>query len=465
MTISSFYVKEGGLAVDDAGREPFGSERSGPFEADANNFPSILAALNTSGVAPIGGDRFICAHDSDEIPYSTNTILAAPTGAGAPLEIISVDEQNQDVAKAGFKEGFSGATDLTYIGNWVGSGYSPGCGDELKFANVVANLILQNGTINFANEGDRITMDQNGASLTLINMILDYPLATTSTTGIRLNDNATFHMYKGAITSSITGTIPFLVSGLAAAAGFNALFKGVDLSIVIDSLLGDVGGVVGDDNFIMVVDGCTLNGSLTSFVEENFIYPGQEMLVTRSSAIPAAAEHQYFYRNYRGDVKDNTVTTRSASATFPNSNQKVSLEVTPDALCTRLSAFRFQIPEAFVALSNPGKNKLRFFVTCGVELTDADIWAEVYYPDFDNNNVYNAVSGALQLPNSYTIDPLGDGNVLETDASWTNPLAFEQIFEADTVVNKGSDSIPIVYINVATTAPLFIDLIYNSVAS
>lgn len=458
-----YYVDANGTAAGDAGRETV--KRTGVFEANANNYVSILAALGAT-TPPAAGDSFLCANDSAGTPYAANTTLSGPTGDTAPLEIISVDEQNQENALAGFKEGFSTASDLLWQGSWVGWGYSPDpIGDEIRFTASNSNLLIQNGTINLTSDGALLQLNNDGCTLRLIDYILNFAITTNSLTGISLGAGCTVEMFGGSITSTTTGSMQFLIGGLGTGGGFAATFKGVDLSIVTTALLGNVGAATGDDRISMIVEGCQLNGSLTNFVEEAFVSPNQEITVTHSSSSSTASEHQFFHRNYRGDVEDNIARTRVLSVAFPDSDQKISLLVSPDTLCTRLSPFVFEIPVAFVNLSGASTDTLQFFITSDTSLTDADIWAEVHYADGTNKNVYNAASGALQLSGSYTIDPLGTGTTLTTDASWTNPLTFQQTFKVTTSGDPGINSAPIVRIYVATTAILHIDPVFIAVAT
>lgn len=464
MAIAFYYIDSSGTATGDAGRET--TKRTGAFEANANNYVSVNDAILNATTSPVAGDCFLGASDSVSTPYTVSTNLVSPaTGAATPALIISVDVANQENPLAGFSEGTSGSNfDLNFNGIWSTWGFDTGTFDALGSSSANSNITMQNATMTFNGSGDRLLLGADGVSFHLIDMILDFVVTTSNTTGVQLNNCPTLRMDGGSVISSTTGSIDHFISAGGANGGFVAYIRGVDLSIVDQFLVGNVGASIADDNLFIFFDGCQLNAA-AGIMEERPIYQDQEVLAIHCSTTSGSAEHQFYYENYRGIVEDNTTVTRAASIAFPDSGQKISLKVTPDALCDRLTPFKFKIPEAFVALSNASTDTLQFFVTSGTQMTDALIWAEIHYPDGTNKNVYNAASGALKISGSYTIDPFGTGNVLTTDSSWTSGLTFEQTFKATSSGDVGSDSAPMIFIYVATTAVLHIDVVFDAVAS
>ncbi len=461
-----YYIDIDGTATDDAGRETV--KRTGVFEANLNNFPSVEAAFATTGVSPVAGDFFLGAHDSNGTPYSANATFSGPTN-GDPLFIVSVDSQNQENALAGFSEGFSAINlSLTILGNVTTWGSSFAVRNDISPGSN-AHFIVFNGLLSLDDAGDRVNMILDGACIELVDSILDFITpAGNSTTGIFMRANGNFSMTGGSVISSVTGTNANLCTGDAFNAGFTMSFDGVDLTSVITNLVANTGSSAATDNFKCVFKGCKLSATV-AFFEEPITNFGGSILVLNSSDNATAAEHQFFYKDYRGTVEDNTTNLRLASIAFPDSGQKISLKIDTDSECSRLSPFIFDIPRAFVALSAAASDTLQFFITSnGTALTDADIWAEVHYPDGTTKNLWVGASGALQLTGSYTIDPLGTGTTLPTDASWDSSLTNEQTFKVDTSGVQGADSVPIVriYVAVSTGAnSIFLDPVFDAVAS
>lgn len=457
-----YYIHKDGTATDDAGRETV--MRTGVFEANANNFPTVVAARATSGVSPVAGDFFLGSNTSQDNVYPITVTFTGPTGSagmGNPFRIVSVDNDNQENALVGFREGFSTTnTDMRPNGHWITWGYTIGpIGDDFFFLGANASWTMYNSTIQFDNASSNFQLGgSDGCVLSFIDTTLNW---IVSNTPFILENGIHLRMTGGAI----TGIVGNLINASSDDGGFNAHFKDVDMSILTGFLLAGTGGQVNDDGFILLIEGCKLPVSFSGFVSEEFFQPHQEMWVINSGPTGTEIDFQYFYRNYRGDVENETTIVRSVSPTFPGSGQRISLKCTPKSTASRLSPFIFEVPAAFVTLSSASTNKLEFFVTSDTQLTDADIWAEVHYSRQANKSEYNAISSAVQLTGSYTIDPFATGTVLTTDNSWTSGLTFQQKFEIDTSGNQGADSVPYVRMYIATTALLFLDSIFYPVAA
>ncbi len=466
--MSFFYVKSGGTASGDAGRETVARTGSYATMGASAYYPSVDDALSTPTTPPVAGD-IIFISDQTAHNYTATATLPGPSGTGNPLLVVSCDDTAVETPKAGASETTDVGFDIDFSGAWSTWGYTIEPGDDLAINAANTNLLMQNGSVLFEGASDKVFTNGDGITLQFVDMIIDFNTNGSQTGFDLVGGGSKCDLVGGKVIASVGTTIDRLITGsIADSGGGSFSAKGTDLSAVGGAagrfILAAAGGSATDDAIEVLIDGCKMNATITD-VEENFLYPNQNYTRTRSSDSSGAAEHQFYHKNYRGEVEDNTTTFRAASIAFPDSGSKISLKITPDSLCDRLSPFIFEIPVGFAALSNVASDTLQFFITSGTQLTDADIWAEVHYPDGTTKELYIGASSALQISPSYAIDPLGTGNVLPTDASWTSGLTFQQTLKVDTSGTPGADSAPIVRIYVATTAIVHIDPVFDAVAS
>src|SRR3990167_8882049 len=330
-----FYVKSGGTATDDAGRET--TMRTGAFEANANNFPNVQAVFATTGTAVAAGDFILCSDLSAHayaasVTYGTAGLLWA-------VYVVSVDDANQEQYKAGAIEDLDGAGtyDLNISGYVVIEGLIIRVGDDIQ-PNIDSGVLFRHCTI---------TMTNN-----------------LNTIGVGVAFDALFNN-----TSDGGGT---------------GIFENVDMTDVTKIITGNGAGL--DDNFYVVVKKCALNGSVT-FADETFIKDGQYLLVMESCS-GAGREYQFFQRTNGGDVQDNTTIYRDESEAFPSAT-KVRLKCTAVAATSIASPLYFDFPTQKIDLSSASTDTIRIYFASTTALTNINCWAEVYYPDGTNTHVSN----------------------------------------------------------------------------
>lgn len=465
MTTYYAYVKLGGTATGDIGRETV--MRTGAFEADANNYNSIAEAITAMTVFADGDIViFLGAHDSNGTPYSANTAILGATDQSSPWAIISVNEQEQDEYLPGFSEGSSaGNRDISWRGTWRTLGFSCHPTDNFELGQGNIHLTMCNGTVSFEGSGDQFFLIGQGSTAELTDCIIDFPVTNVST-GFFTRGGTYLYLNGCTIASSTTGSLPNLSIGGGTSGGTNVSVQRSDLTVVTEFLAADLGNDTETDPGWILVDSCILYADV-DFWEEPILSKGVYIRVTQSSSDSATAEYQYYYEDYRGVLEDNAATYRNESIAFPDSGNKISLLVTPSSLCSRLSPFVFEIPAYYIELSNTATDTLEFFLTCDSVLTDGDVWVEVSYPKAANKQESNFVSSCVQIAGSYTVDPLAAGTALTTDATstWTAGLTNKYSIKVDTSGAIGADCVPRVRFFCATVEELYIDCIFDAVAS
>src|SRR3990167_644579 len=374
-----FYVKSGGTATDDAGRET--TMRTGAFEANANNFPNVQAVFATTGTAVAAGDFILCSDLSAHayaasVTYGTAGLLWA-------VYVVSVDDANQEQYKAGAIEDLDGAGtyDLNISGYVVIEGLIIRVGDDIQ-PNIDSGVLFRHCTITMTNNlntiGVGVAFDAN---VSFENTTISW---TSGTTGpaITSRRGGITHMYGGTLDGG-SGTIDSLFNNTSDGGG-TGIFENVDMTDVTKIITGNGAGL--DDNFYVVVKKCALNGSVT-FADETFIKDGQYLLVMESCS-GAGREYQFFQRTNGGDVQDNTTIYRDESEAFPSAT-KVRLKCTAVAATSIASPLYFDFPTQKIDLSSASTDTIRIYFASTTALTNTNCWAEVYYPDGTNTHVSN----------------------------------------------------------------------------
>jgi len=435
-----YYVKSGGTATGDAGRET--TARTGAFESAANNYDSFEDVMSVPTTAMVGLDEIRCS-DLHNKEYGASTTINFPSVADA-VNIYSVDDANQDQFKAGANDGLH---DLII---WQGSAYCRGVGVSTDSSFTVSSsgsaVYMEDGVIVLETSSDFIRLGSDGCTLTCVNMIFDF-----QSTGQRLRaiGGSTAIIIGGEVSGP---SVTDVWAGDFSSGGAEVVMIGVDLSAATDFILGQVGSSpVSADAINFRITGCQVNASLTGFVEEVFSSPNHYFLATNCAATSAAAEFQFFQRTWAGDVEDqdDTGIHRDESTAFP-SGEKVSMKVTTVAACTPQRDLVFDLPARFAELSTASTDTIRIFfaVVNTTTLTDQDVWAELIYPDGTNKHIYNYLSNR-------NTDPFAAGTTHTDDSgssTWKDGVSDltghnEYRMDLDTSGDVGADSVPIIRIH------------------
>lgn len=459
-----FYVKSGGSAntgTATATTAP-GTKRTGAWSGDSlGYFASVEIAMDGDDtVAPVGGD-FICVSDASN--YSTgSTITCVPqsTGTSKPVQIISVDDSNQEIAKKATtkQEDTAGEYRICAVTDGFASlwGMHIECNSGFLAGSAYTSYRLNNCQIDLMAAGGGIgSGNTTGISTDLVNT--NVYCANTGTTVIYVTRGSRLKWVGGAVTAATTiANLTHTSTGFIGG-GFVHLI-GVDLSVVTAYLLAGVGSTAGQDGtFQLRLEGCKLRATPPAWIEQTLIAPDISVFATNCSGTSADAEWQYYYEDLYGSVE--AVDTGSiwrqdtdSSRVFP-SGETISYKVATSAYTSEICPLVFDLPARFMELSGASTDKIRiyFVIATGTLLYNTDIWADVTYPDGTTKNEW------LFLSNQNT-DPLleiGGGTVHQTDgvSDWRNAGAAltgynEYYMDIDTAAS-GSDSVPTIRLSAA----------------
>ena len=356
-----FYVRthaDGtGTGTGDQGR--YATQQTGDwdttFTTTAEYYPSIEAALAAT-TPPVAGDFIMCS-DIHDVTDAANLVYGLSTDQY--IMTYSVDDTDIAVYKAGAIERTASPNDVAF----ESSGYRQHfhgvdlyIEDDFRMSSPNTAAELVDSTITFTGSADQFNLaGGDAAALTLINPTVNWALGTTTACILMAND--AYVRVLGGGFNATTNTLNDLIGGASAAnGGINAEFIGTDLTDITGYLLADTGATKGsDDNILVRIDKCPLSGSLTGFVEEAFVSPGQEVLVTHSASSSAAAEYQYFYKSWVGTAEDQNSSgiVRADSTPFTESSEVVSIQAITTANASIGCPFRFRIPARYAALTKP----------------------------------------------------------------------------------------------------------------
>ncbi len=453
-----YYVKSGGTAAaSDAGRyvsEKANNSWATEFTAVSEYYDSIEIAME---VGDVGGTRITPSdviHISSASTFNkagTVNITLGGTVPDSPILVYSVDDLAVQEYLAGATEEASSNGDYVLSTNLLSMVYHGAfvkSGDDFGIA-TDGSWELVDGGIELNASGDIIKINKSG-KLTLNNVAIVYTNGTTSA-AMLLDACCQVEMIGGS-TVATSGTLNDFVALGAVAGGFIAKFIGVDLSNhgTGTYLLGQGGGVKTDDMMQMIVDKCPISANLAGFVEEEFTHPSHYFLATNSSAVSAAAEYQFFQRTWAGDVEDQDSAgiVRTESTAFVNGEQ-VSIKVTTNSSCGPGRPLIFDLPARFAALSNASTDTLRLFFAqpnTQPNLTDANCYAKLIYPDGTVKNQFNTATNQATLLTA-GIEHTDDS----ASSTWEdNGVALvnhdEYRMDVDTSVDAGDDAVPIIRI-------------------
>jgi len=474
MAVRYFYARTHADGTGTAGGGVGGvysSQQTGDWDTIFSTTAEYYASMEdcyTATTPPVAGDLILL---SDIHDVTDGGDISVGVTGNIYAYVVSVDDTDMAVAKAGATERTGAGGDLT-----VGAankrqkhyGMTFEIGDDVYFAWENAALSFDTCSINLDSSGDRLYILGDRGYQEYINCIIAWALGTTSAAIVGRGGSR--FVFVGSTFTATTGTLnDFIGDNITATnGGFSAYAVGCNLSDFTGYLVGDVGDAIGDGQFFVRIDKCTLGGSLTGLVEVDFIHPSNSVLITNSAATSAAAEYQYFYKDWCGTVQDESSAGihRNESTAFTD-GEKISFECITNTNVSRFNPLVFDAPSRFAELATASTDTIRiyFAVVNTTTLTDNDIWAEVIYPDGTNKHVFNLTSNA----NS---DPLAAGTTHTTDlgSTWKDGVSDltgynEYYMDIDTSGDVGDDCVPVVRIHIGIPSEtIYIDSEFDLVA-
>jgi len=448
-----FYVRNDGTAAGDDGR--YTTRETGDFDAALSSdwgakgfaanddyFYGTIALAFGATTPPAAGD-FIFVSNTHATTNTLQTWGGSVFG-NIPVMIFSVDDANCDQYSAGAAETTSSGADIRFDGHCYIRGMTLTVGNDLDFL-IASQAVIEDSTIDISGSGDLINLDNDGASITLINTTVNF-----SSTGafIFLRSATSFEWYGG----SVTGSVPDNLFGGSAATNGGMFIRviGVDLSLCSGNILGSFGGdVVNDDTIEVEFRSCALHATATKHAE-TFLCHAHNVLFIGCGSTAAEAEYQFHVATIGGEADDD-LRYRDESLAFA-SGEKVSILADTNANASLGSPFSFELPARFAELATATTDTLRIYFTSDTTLDDTDVWAEVVYPDGTNKHKLNYLSNQNADPllasgTEFTDD---SGNSTWKAANDTDlALSKEYFMDLDTSGDVGADGVPVVRIYVA----------------
>lgn len=429
--MSYFYVKNSlGTRTTGGGL----TQQTGSFTTlgAASVYAKIEDAITDGAGA---GDFIMCSDAHDYDSSSTAITYSLSSATASAVYIISVADANCDQYSAGATERITGGvSDMTFNGNSVAWGMTFRTNDWLIFGTSNTANIFYYSILQSPNDVTSCTAD--GKCIVCIDTTMEW--GDTAGSRIQLSGGSTLIMHGGKIYNPTPGTPPYITQQGFQSGGGHIYLYGVDLSGIDTTLIADAGAGSADNGIEIFIDRCQLNASV-AFSNENFYLPNQRMLITRSSSSSAAAEYQYHFKAPHGTVDDDTSFYRDGSTAFPDSSQKISLKCQTLSTASREMPFVFDYPLIYAPLSSTATDVLTLYILCSATLTDADVSAELLYPDGTNKNVSNRVESVTDA-----FDPLRTGSTLSTNTeSWTGRTTENRYqVQLDTSGDAGADTVP-----------------------
>lgn len=450
--MSYLYVKSGlGTCVNTDGRlaKQTGGFGSGSLVA-ANVYASVESCIDNGNV--VGGD-IICVSDlhslSDALSHNWQT-----TESDSGVVIMSVDDANVDAYKKGAQEAQTGTSSDIYVrGRFLILGMTIKAADMFNHnSNNGGHATYWDCDLHILNAGNQLYCGVDGQTVELIDTDLHFEQDNNY---IQIINATTFIMRGGKIHGyEGDGFLNYCMRYGAGNGGMRAYFKGVDLSDIDTTLFATAGSDPGVDDMIDIhFDRCQLHASLANWTDEDFASRNQNMLVTRCGS-SGAVDYQYYQQLWGGYVEDDTAIYRDGSTAFHESGQKISLKVntTADAVVDRIEPMRIKFPTRVVDLADAGSDVVRIHLLCADSLTDADVWAEMIYPDGTNKYVPNRVHSVAR-----GLNWMRTGSALATNTEvWTGRTSENRYqIDLDTSGDAGAQCVPEIVLYIAKQTTIY----------
>lgn len=437
-----FYVKSGGSKT--SGSEV--SELTGAWSGTASEFyDNIVSAINSGGAG--NGDEIRVSSDHSHT-YSGNTSYLGPAGDNLQMAITSVDNDNRE-------NYLVGAAENTSSGTWTLSGSLGMAGMDVEAT--AGNFFFTSSTHLIGYQcrlgcSARFQSTYYGNSVELYDCEIAFD-------GSGAGDDFLWReiaitMEGGSITSAGTKLNNLFINSTFV----DGTFVGVDFSA-----LSTTGNLVGSGNTNSVgnmhFQGCKLPGSGVTLASTQPTGPQRKLKFTNTSATSAAAEYQYYMRDFYGEVEDDDAIFRDQSTEFEDSGELVALHINTTSNVKTNTPFHFELPTRFAELSVASTDTLRLYFQSDTTLTDADIWVQVSYPDGTFQHQYNlATTRASDILNGTT-------HTTDGTSTWSGTSKANQYqMDIDTSGDVGADGVPLITLFVAIDAEIWIDTDIDLVA-
>ena len=408
-----YYVKSGGTATGDAGRET--TARTGTWNAStADYYPTMYAGYSTPTTTPVAGDYILFSSNHSE----TN---ATTLDAAVELLFVSVDNANQEnyLPGATIIDTNSTATVLKITSDQFFAGINATSSDNaVSIDGDNRKITIQDCTVKSGTGSDLVlSTSRDGARFQLTNVDLD--CTGTITTAINARNGMEVIWNGGSWVGTGTPTNLFLGNG--GNGGFQAELNGVELSAITGSLLGATEEYA-SDVCLLRLNNCRLNSGVT--LHNLLASDCQRFEMYNCDDSTGGDFHRFYVASGSGTASNNDSTYVTATESWYEGSVKSSIEITTTAICGRLQPFTFELPAQYVDLSQAASNVLTLELTTDLTLTDTDIASFLVYPDGTTSVIANWVtSGKTVGTGNYGNDPLAAGTTLTTGSlgagDWT----------------------------------------------
>ena len=434
-----YYVKSGGTATTDAGRETV--KRTGTWNASAADyFPSLRACFTTGGTAVAPDDEVLISDVSSHAYGNSGMNIGIATAApNNGAKIIAVDDANQENLSdltSRPTETFSGTSGYANFAAGVTGGQASVYG--LKLTNTTGYAIYA-ATSNSRLKMDRCELHGGNSTYGTIRMVGDgsYILlrdcilnnTTANRPLISVHGGGRIEILGGSIGAS-PATMVSLFGVSAQTGGCSIYVEGFDMTNMTDAgtcyLIGTFGGAVGFDDvtFARFVN-CKVPANV-GLVKETLLNTGSKMDV---EFIGVDDTNHYRYERYCDGAIAKIVTTPYVTAQEQlQGGTQATLEIATSTYFTRTAVpFTVPLPVHNKDLSNTASDTITVKIATSGSLTldDKDIRLVVRASD-TTTPLLATFKASGDVWGDWVPDPWSTGTALSTSSSaWTGTINAE----------------------------------------
>jgi len=470
-----YYCRDDGTATANGGRydvEKANNSWDTEFTLASEFYDSIESAMNAT--TEPGASDFIYVSSASAFSKGSAISLTLAFPPDSPILCYSVDDSAINDFLAGATE-LTGGSNLDF--NFTTTklsvamyGITIGASDDVQLAANEQYLLLVDGALRLQAANSRLSLGTSNSSVEMIRSDFISDVGTSAEI-MRVQEGARLSVIGGSFIAT-SGSVNDYIGSPANNGGGGVLrISGQDLSAMPSGsfLLGNMGGSRANDGVIdFHFDDCQLN-SAAGIVEEVFTSPRHQLLLTNCSGVSSEAEYQFFQRTWAGDVEDEDSSgiVRTESTAFED-GEKVSMLVTTVADCGPGRPLKIELPARFAELSVASTDTIRVYFAqpnTQIDLTDANFYAKLIYPDGTVKNQYNIVTNQATLLTAGTQHTDDSGSSTWEDDGVALTAHDEYRMDISTSSDVGHDSVPriIIYIE-SSDATIHIDTTVDVVA-
>jgi hypothetical protein len=379
------------------------SARTGAFSAmaDGDVYATIALAFVDGSAPPVAGDIIRVANDHAFTQSAASQNWGTALDLDTPVEVYSMLETDCTVYSAGAKETIDGGGfDIVLRSKAVFRGIDAEVDDDFNMNGSGYHISFDDCTLTLRGSTDALRGFGDGSYWGFKDTTIVWTGGTSSPCWAANKSNIRIQM-DNCIIQNGSGTLAHFF-GQAADGGLTARLNNCDFSEIAGYILANHGNnSVADDNIDIRMAGCKMNATADPFVEEVFLSIGQYFLATNCSDVAAEAEYQFYQKSMAGIVRDTGDdgtaggVYRVESTAFSDGN-KVSYKVATSASCSEGAPMVFEMPARLVDLTDAAENELTFYIAQltadSVNMTTANSWIEIAYPDATNKQLWTTVS-------------------------------------------------------------------------